>query len=183
MRLLTALFALMSLAGCAFIDQSTPISYIAPPNLEVVQGASAVKLQVAARDGRVSNKDRVGSIKNGYGMETARITAENDVTNLVRGAVESELGSLGFNIGAGGLKVNVELATFYNDFKPGFFSGDSVAEVGFNLSVTRADGSYVYSHSYKGIGMNKNIMMYVASNAQVALQEALTNAMDQLNPR
>jgi uncharacterized lipoprotein YajG len=180
MRLLATTLLLALLSGCAFIDQSTPVAYVAPPNLEVVQGASAVTISVAARDGRVSNKDRIGSIKNGYGMETARITAANDVVLLVRGAVENEIGSFGFKVGPGGLNVNVELQTFYNDFKPGFFSGDSIAEVGFNLAVTRADGSYVYSRSYKGIGMNKNIMMYMASNAKVALQEALTNAIQQL---
>jgi len=180
MKFVIAVLALVGLSGCAFIDQSTPISYNAPPNLEVAQGAADITLQVSARDGRASNKDRVGSVKNGYGMETARIISENDLVSLVRGGVENELGSLGYKMGAGGFNVGVELQTFYNDFKTGFFSGDSVAEVAFNLSVTKPDGGYVYSRSYKGIGMKKNIMMAVASNARPALEEALTNAMEQL---
>lgn len=179
MRLAACVMTLLLLGACAFTEETIPVDYKAPANMELAAGASGVTVAVESKDGRVSNKDRVSSKKNGYGIETAPIKAGNDVVGLTQQAVEHELESLGFKVGPGGLKAEVELQTFYNDFKNGFFSGDAIAEVAFNLTVTRADGSFVYSRSYKGIGMNKNIQMATGSNAKLALEEALTNAMQQ----
>lgn len=179
MRLAACMMTLLLLGACAFTEETIPVDYKAPSNMELAVGAADVTVSVEAKDGRVSNKDRVSSKKNGYGIETAPIKAGNDVVVLTQEAVEHELESLGFKVGPGGLIAKVELQTFYNDFKNGFFSGDAVAEVAFNLTVTRSDGSYVYSRSYKGVGMNKNIQMASGSNAKVALEEALTNAMQQ----
>jgi uncharacterized lipoprotein len=179
MRLVACVTALLLLGACAFTEETVPVDYKAPANMELAAGASDVSVSVESKDGRVSNKDRVSSKKNGYGIETAPIKAQNDVVALTQQAVEHELESLGFKVGPGGLKAVVELQTFYNDFKNGFFSGDAVAEVGFNLTVTRSDGSFVYSRGYKGIGMNKNIQLASGSNARLALEEALTNAMQQ----
>jgi uncharacterized lipoprotein YajG len=171
------LVALCAVSGCAFTEDSVDLKYNPPANLSVVQGAQALPVAVEAKDGRASNEDRVSSKKNGYGMETARIVSSVDVTDLFCQAVEHEMNSFGFPTGAGGLQVNVEVQTLYNDFKSGFFSGDAIAEAAFNLTITSPDGTLIYAHSYKGIGMNKNIMMATGSQAQPALQEALRNAM------
>jgi uncharacterized lipoprotein YajG len=180
MRLIACLFALVMASGCALTEDQIPVNYRAPANLSVAKGASEVTVSVTSKDDRASNKDRVSSKKNGYGMEMAPIKAQNDVVVLTQQAVEKELESLGFKIGGNGLKVNVDVQTFYNDFKIGFFAGDAVAEVAFSLTVTRMDGSYVYAKSYKGIGMNKNVQLASGSNAKAALEEALTNAMEQV---
>lgn len=180
MRIVSSLLALVLLGGCALTEDQVAINYMPPPNLTVVNGASSVAVAVSGQDGRASNKDRISSKKNGYGMEMARIVAANDIVELVRAAVERELESLGFKIAATGLPVKVEVQTFYSDFKIGFWSGSAVAEVVFNLTASASDGALVYARSYKGIGISKNVMIASGSNAQPALQEALTNAMAQL---
>lgn len=180
MRLIAGFLALALLGGCALTEDHIPVGYVAPANLSVAPGAAEVTLNVNAQDGRASNRDRVSSKKNGYGMEMAPIKAQNDVVALTRQAVEQELSSLGFKIGPNGLQVNVDVQTFYNDFKIGFFAGDAVAEVAFHLTVTRADKSYVYTRNYRGIGMNKNVQLASGSNAKVALEQALANALQDM---
>jgi uncharacterized lipoprotein YajG len=171
---------LCAVSGCAFTEDSIAPRYNPPANLGTIDHAQTMPVAVQAEDGRASNKDRIGSKKNGYGIETARIVSSVDVAGLFKEAVEHEMASFGFLSGPGGLRVTVEVETFYNDFKNGFFSGDAVAEAGFDMTVVDADGSFIYAHSYKGIGMNKNIMMATGSQALPALQEALSNAMGKL---
>jgi len=177
MRFAAALMLVLSLGGCALTEDFVPVDYKAPANLTVVSGAGDIVVAVDGKDNRASNKDRVSTKKNGYGMEMAPIRAQNDVVDLARRAVEQELSSLGFKIGPGGLKAVVEIQTFYSDFKIGFFAGDAVAEVAFNFVISRSDGSLVFSKAYRGIGMNKNIQLALGSNAKPALEEALSNAM------
>ena len=74
-KLITVALGLLMLSACAFTEDSIPVHYTAPANLELVQGASDVTLEVVGQDGRVANRDRISSKKNGYGMETARILA------------------------------------------------------------------------------------------------------------
>lgn len=180
MRIVAAMFAVLMLGGCALTEDIVPVGYVAPANLSLTPGASDVIVAVSGKDGRATYRDRVSSKKNGYGMEMAAIKAENDIIDLTRQAVEKEFSSLGFKIGNGGLEVNVDVQTFYNDFKIGMFAGDAVAEVSFHLTVTRGDKSYVYTRSYRGIGVNKNIQLASGSNAKVALEQALTNAMQEV---
>jgi uncharacterized lipoprotein len=180
MRIIYAIVVACLVSGCALVEDKVPVNYVAPVNLSVANGASNVTVTVSGEDDRSANRDRISTKKNGYGIEMAKITSTNDVVELVRSAVETELGSLGFKVGPGGIVVNVQLETFYNDFKPGFFSADAVAEVSFTVTAKAPDGSLVYSRSYKGIGMNKNIALASGDNAAVALQEGLTNAVAQM---
>lgn len=179
-RAAAALLLAFTLGACALSEDVVPVNYIAPPDLKVVPGASNVTVAVTGDDQRVANKDRISTKKNGYGMEMAPIKAQNDLVALVRSAVEHELSSLGFKTVEGingDVLAKISLDTFYCDFKVGFWSGDAVAEVAFTLKATRPDGSLIYSRSYKGIGMNKDVMLASGGNAQLALQNALTNAM------
>jgi uncharacterized lipoprotein len=177
---MAALLLGLMLPACAIIEDKVPVNYVSPPNLKVVTGAADVTVAVSAEDQRVANKDRISTKKNGYGMEMAAIRSENDIVNLVGTAVERELSSLGFRTVQGldgNVRAKISVDTFYCDFKIGFFSGDAIAEVAFTLKANRSDGSLIYSRSYKGVGMNKDIMLASGENARVALQLALTNAM------
>lgn len=164
-------------SGCALTEDSIAVKYSAPSNISVVQGAQDVTISVTAADGRVSNRDRVSTKKNGYGMEMAKITASNDVVAEVSQAVQAELASLGFNIGPGGIAITVQTTNFYNDFKPGFWSAEAVAEVAFDLTAKRQDGTLVYSRSYRAVGVNKDVMLMMGEQAVPALSAALRDAV------
>lgn len=171
-----ALFAAF-LSGCAFTEESIPVKYSAPSNISVVQGAKNVTINVSSADGRVSNLDRVSSKKNGYGIETAKIIAANDVVSEVGQAVQSELASLGFNVGQGGIAITVQTTNFYSDFKVGFWSAEAVAEVAFDLSAKGPDGAMVYSRSYRAVGIQKDVFLMTGEQAAPALSAALRDAV------
>ncbi|WP_244592534.1 YajG family lipoprotein [Azospirillum palustre] len=171
-----ALFAGL-VSGCALTEDAIPVKYSAPASISVVPGAKDVTVSVAAADGRVSNRDRVSTKKNGYGMEMAKIVASNDVVAEVGQAVQSELSSLGFNVGPGGIAISVQTTNFYNDFKPGFWTAEAVAEVAFDLTAKRQDGTLVYSRSYRAVGVNKDVMLMMGEQAAPALSAALRDAV------
>jgi len=167
----------MGISGCALTEDAIPVNYSAPMNVSLVDGAKNVTVAVQPSDGRVSNRDRVSTKKNGYGMEMAKITAANDVVAEVGKAVETELASLGFTIGTGGIAISIQTTNFYSDFKTGFWTAEAVAEVAFDLTARNPDGSLVYSRSYRAVGMNKDIMMMMGEQARPALEAALRDAV------
>lgn len=176
-KLLVCALLAASVSGCALTEDSVPVKYSAPANISVVPGAKDVTLSVNPTDGRVSNRDRISTKKNGYGMEMAKITAANDVVAEVGQAVQVELASLGFNVGPGGIEISVQTTNFYNDFKPGFWTAEAVAEVAFDLTAKRPDGTLVYSRSYRAVGMNKDVVLMMGDQAVPALSAALRDAV------
>lgn len=73
-----------------------------------------------------------------------------------------------------------DLSTFRNHFKAGFWSGDAVAEVIMEVTVKNQGGQIVYSKLVAGQGKNPNIQLASGSNAKVALDAALKDAMDKM---
>jgi uncharacterized lipoprotein len=165
--------------GCALTTAEVDVPYQSAIALPVpVPGAAHVTVAVAATDGRTTYRDRVGSKKNGYGMEMAAIVATNDLPASVSGAFKQELAARGFRIGDGGAAVKVELVRFYNDFKTGFFSGDAVSTVAFNVKVVSANGAILFSKYYEGSGTEPNIQIAGGDNARAALTKAFSASVN-----
>jgi uncharacterized lipoprotein len=165
--------------GCAFTVDRVKLEYQPQPNVQKIDGASSITVVVTVDDTR-GKKDRVSSKKNGYGMETAAIVAENDVPGLVKSAIEEELKDRGFGIGGGPVKVNVELEKFYCNFKSGFFSGDAEAEVRLNVQILVPGGTIAYARGLTGEGREANVQLASGDNAKLALDRALKAAVEKL---
>lgn len=176
-RIYVTIFASLVMMGCALTEDAVEIKYLAPANISVVPGAEHVVVSVSALDGRVSNRDRISTKKNGYGMEMAKIIASNDIISEVGQAVQTELASLGFKIGQGGMDVVLQTTNFYSDFKPGFWSAEAVAEVAFDLSAKKPGGELIYSRSYRAVGINKDVVLMMGEQAAPALAAALRDAV------
>ncbi|SEH25806.1 YajG family lipoprotein [Magnetospirillum fulvum] len=175
MRLLAILVASLGLSACALTVDSIDVPYQAGANLSVVEGASDAKVQVSGIEGRTVYKDRVSVKKNGYGMEMADIVASNDIPKTIASAVEKELSSLGYAIGPGGSKVEVQVTRFYNDFKIGMFSGDAIADASAIVKVIGPDGKNAFIKHYEAGGIEENIQLTMGSNARQALIKAMRN--------
>ena len=167
-------------SGCALSVAEIDIPYEGKANITVVEGANKKLVQLTSTDERTVYRDRVGAKKNGYGMEMASIKAKNNIAETFQKAVEFELENLGFKIGKGEKNVNVGLVRFYNDFKMGFFAGDSVADGLINLSVKNKTGKLIFTKSYEGGHMIKNIQFATGSNAKEALTGALANIVSKI---
>jgi len=125
-------------------------------------------------------RDKVSYKKNAYGMEMGEIIPNKDVVELVRESIKSELQNRGFNVNGNDVEINIELIKFFNDFKPGFFAGDSSAEVILVTQVKQKNGNITYNKTITGGYVEKNIQLMTGNNARIALEGALKDAVSNL---
>ncbi len=177
-KLFCAAAAAVALTGCALTTDRIELKYPPQSNVAPVAGANAVRVQVQVSDQR-ADKAKVGSKKNGFGMEMAPILATEDVGVTVKRAIEQELQARGFQLGAKDSLVNVgaEVVRFYNDHKNGFFAGDAVAEINLAVRVTSPSGAVLYTRNVAAQGLEPNIQLASGDNAKLALDRALVNGM------
>lgn len=177
--LVGSLLVALLLNGCALTKDFATVSYAPQPEVNAVTGAEEVNVAVTVTDNRAI-KDKISCKKNGYGMEMAPILARNDVVEVVTQAIAVELANRGFTIAEGAMLVAVELNTFYNDFKIGFFEGSAVAEVLMNVQVKDAAGTIAFSKSIMGAHTKTGVQLTSGANAQAALDVALQDAVSKL---
>ena len=79
-KLITVALGLLMLSACAFTEDSIPVHYTAPANLELVQGASDVTLEVVGQDGRVARCSRPQAAHTSRTHLAARITHASHAT-------------------------------------------------------------------------------------------------------
>ncbi len=179
-RLGGVLLVALSLSACALTEDTVSLQYKPMSGVSEIAGAKNARVVVAVADVRSDHRDRVSVKKNGFGMEMAAIRADSDVAQLLKGSIETELRARGFRVGEGTAQTKVDLLTFYNDFKVGFFSGDAVAEVSFNVQVLGDGGAILYSKPVSSTGKNPNILLASGSNAKTALENGLQTAVANL---
>ena len=179
-RIIAGLALALATSACALTTDSIDVPYQrdTTQNPAVVSGAAGSNFDIAAIEGRTTYRDRVSTKKNGYGIEMAAIVATNDIPQAVGDAIKQELVTRGFTFGAGQSHISIEIVRFYNDFKNGFFSGDAVADVAFNIKVSKLDSTVVLSKYYAGSGTEPNIQIAGATNARLALIIAFRNAVN-----
>lgn len=164
--------------ACATTTGHVDLAYTPQSAASQLAGASQVHVRVDVTDKRASTD--VGHKINGYGIEMAPIVADKNVTNVVKEAIETELRNRGFTTGDGSAVVLAELSSFKNTFQIGFFSGTAAADLAMNVMVIGADGKVLFKKWIMAKGVNPSIQMASATNAQVALEAALQDAMTKL---
>jgi len=97
----------MALGGCAFGTREATLRY--PPVAEPTSGtAQAATTQLpSANRGEIalapfadarSDKSRVGSVRNGFGMQTASVVTKDDIAAWVTTALRTELTNAGYRV-------------------------------------------------------------------------------------
>lgn len=140
--------ALLMLSGCAFTTGHVDLAYQPTTQAAKLAAADSPRVSVTVMDKRPTQV--VGQKINGFGMKTADIVSNTDVPGTLKSAFETELNSRGFTDGTGGDVVLVSLNNFENQFTLGFFSGDSTATIGMQVTVKRPDGTVVYDKYVTG---------------------------------
>ena len=177
--LLSAIAAAAMVSGCALTTDRIDIAY-QETGAVPVSGARSVTVAVDVLDQR-PDKAKVGSKKNGYGMEMAPIVASEDVGITIQRAFARELKARGFEVeGRPTIQVAAEITLFVNDFKIGFFAGDAVADLIISVSVKSSTGAQLFSRQLVSQGVEQNIQLASGENAKLALERALSNAMKTL---
>jgi uncharacterized lipoprotein len=166
------------LSGCALTTAQISIDYTPQQGVNKVVGAENIAVSVSVADQR-TDKSKVGSKKNGYGMEMAPIVVTEDVASTIRRAIEQELLARGFQLGKDTalVKISADVTRYYNDHKMGFFSGDAVADLNLSVTVMSRNGSTLYSKPIVAQGAEPNTQIAGGDNAKLALGRALENGM------
>lgn len=95
-----------SLCSCAFGNRHVTLNY--PPQKQSESGGLAVAEAAVQSNGKSivllqfvdqrSNKSVIGEVRNGYGMHTADVVVENDVSVWLTNAVRMELEKSGYKV-------------------------------------------------------------------------------------
>lgn len=178
---IASLVALATLSGCALSTDRIELQYNQQQDVSQIPGSNKISVNVQVNDQR-QDKSKVGSKKNGYGMEMAPILAVEDVTITVRRAIEQELRARGFQVGseAALVQITTDLTRYYNDHKMGFFAGDAVADLNMSVLVKSKEGTILFSRQIIAQGVEPNTQLATGENAKLALNRALENGMKYL---
>jgi uncharacterized lipoprotein YajG len=168
-----------SVSGCALTKEAITVDYAPQKNIEPIRGAEKIHLKVNVNDAR-SMRDKISYKKNAYGMEMGAIIPQNDVVQLVRDSIKTELTNRGFIVNDGDTVINIELIKFINDFKTGFIAGDASAEVLMGSQVKLSNGNIIYNKTITGSYVEQNIQLATGNNAKLALEGALKDAVSKL---
>jgi uncharacterized lipoprotein YajG len=162
------------ISGCAFTEGHVNLEYQPQAQAAKVAAAAAPHVVVQVADQRPTKV--VGQKINGFGMKTADILSDNDIPATLKGAFETELSNRGFTVGPGGETVGVTLNSLQNQFSLGFFSGESTANIGIDVSVKRADGAVAYEKYFTGQNQ-ESVQLATAGNAEETLNAAIKDAV------
>lgn len=166
--------------GCGLTNYSVVLSYDPQTNVEQLKRAGTIKVSVEISDARPV-RDQVGYITGNWGMKIAPIIPQNDVADLLKRAIETELKDRGFELANGPVQVLAELSKYYSDFKFDLGSTETtgVAEVVMNIMVKKADQT-LYSKLIAGEYKTTYVRLPGSKDAQIALDKALKKAMSDI---
>lgn len=172
----------IALGGCALTPEKIDIAYTPTVGAQAIPGAGNVRIDVIVNDVR-KDKERVASKSNGYGMEMAAISSNQDIVVLVRDALKNELSMRGYKTTGGNVRVVCDIFDFENKFRAGFWSGTAEASVRLVIKVRDESGRTLYDETVTGQGEQEKIQLASGKNAKPALEKALQAAIASLMAR
>jgi len=166
--------------GCVTTSESGKLNYQAIEQTKPIMGAEKVKFSIRMRDKRPS-KFEIAAKKNALNMAMARIMIEEDASKTVKSAIEKEFERVGFVKTSGAVVVEVELKTFYADFKQGFLTWRAEASVDMIVRVIDASGKTLVEKSIEGKHTKPKCAICSAPSALEALEGALAKAVSRVS--
>jgi uncharacterized lipoprotein YajG len=169
--------SLLLISGCAFTTGHVDLTYRSTIQTKKLATPESLHVSVVITDKRPTKV--VGQKINGLGMKTADIVSNTDVPATLKSAFETELNSRGFTEGGGGNVISVSLGNFENQFTLGFFSGDAIATIGMQVTVTRPNGSVAYD-KYITAQAKNSVELAGEDNAEEELDAAMQDGVSKV---
>lgn len=183
--------ALLLLGACAFGDRMVTLSY----QTETAKAAAATTATAAATPASTASKgtyvliplkderpqkQMVGEVRNGWGMHTADVVADNDVAEWVTDGIRQELAKAGYTVVGSAADdpaaPQIE-GTVTRVFCTALFSYE--ADVSFFV-VLRRDGKELVNRQYHGTGSAGVNMAATSGSYKESLNKALADALSDL---
>lgn len=130
LRVLIVALTAMAAQACALVDNEVQLEYQAVAGLTSSSGNARVIFLSLIEDSR-PDKSRVGVIRNGYGMETAKVLSKDDASVWVSNTLKGNLEQVGYTVravdadfvpSANQLHLSGQLIKTYSDPQIGFLS-------------------------------------------------------------
>jgi hypothetical protein len=158
------------MSGCAFGTRKPVLSYtpITPRN-----PANGVSVHILPFRDQRFDKDIVGYMRNAYGMRTAKVVTETNISDWVTNALKAELANAGYTV----LDSKPESATIEGQVLHVFCDAYLMYEGKVEVELTLRRGSDVLlQEKYRGTTQELNVAGTSRSYALV-LQKSLQNAL------
>ena len=169
-------------SGCGLRRDYVVLSYDPQRMVEKLKRADLVKVEVEILDARTI-RDKVGYMKNDWGVRIGPIIARNDVADLLKKAIEGELKNRGFELAPGSATVLAELNKYYYHFEDAgtwTIGGTGVADIVMNIQVKKPNKSILYSKLITEDFKYMFLRLTTGKDAKIALDRALEYAMREL---
>jgi hypothetical protein len=168
-RALANIILIFSISGCAFGTRHLTLGYqkgsVAKPQNNV---AIYVKPFI---DDRV-DKENVGRVRNGWGLECAKIVTETNISEWVTSAMRTELNNLGYTVTNYDTKNRVEGSVVeVNVTSMMMYEGKVIVEVDL-----LQDNKEIFSRKYQGVEQTMN-WASTAKSYGVTLEKSLGKAI------
>jgi len=169
------------LGGCALTDATLEVSH----DPEIAQeGPLAEAVSVTFVPGTLEDtrqdQERIGYKKNGFGMNTADLTTDRPVTDIVMDAIVHAIEANGHTVGDSGVGVSGEISHFWVDLDQNFWSVEVIGSVDATLRFTdTVSGDLLYERGYKGSYSDK-VQVVTNSTYDAAISGAVGNLIDEI---
>lgn len=178
MRKIVVLAAVLLVQACALTDSTLNVEHDTAVNITgpISEAGSIAFLAPQLEDTRL-DKARIGWKKNGYGMNTADITSEQDVDVIVENAIIDAIKDNGHTVVEDGLvKITGSVNRFWFDTDINFWTVEFIGDVQCTLDfVDSKTNTSIYSSAYSGTYKEKTAAGYVKTWTEV-----MSKAIDKL---
>lgn len=174
--IILAMFLLIQ--ACAFTDSTLNVTHDSEANItgpiSEAEGISFLPPQL--EDARL-DKARIGWKKNGYGMNTADITSEQDVDVIVENAITDAIQDNGHSVmDDGQVKIVGTVDRFWFETDMNFWTVEFIGDIQSTLEFVDSEtNASIYKSTYSG-----NFRDKTAGGLEKTWTEVMSKAMDNL---
>jgi len=178
--ILVLLVCVLFVSGCAFGTRRPTLNYtVALPSEP--QNNIAIKVNEFT-DERTWNKEKIGDVKNAYGMRCAEIIPQNSVVAWVTDALKKELVNAGYNISDNQAVSSVAQGAVLEAYVDAYWNYGGRVRLKVAL---KKDGKDVLNKEYSvqkncGINMAARAASY-AKTLEMTLQEVMKQVIPDIN--
>lgn len=178
-RLLLLAALVLGLQGCALTDAELDVSHDpAKVNQGPISDSEPRVIMVAGLADAREDQARIGYKKNGFGQNTADITTQKPVTEIIQQALDHAIVSNGHTIGPGGIVVSGKVNQFWMDVDVNFTHIEIICNIETDLLFKDSTLDAVfYTNTYRGSYREKK-QVGTESNYQAVIEGAVNALLD-----
>lgn len=168
------LFSVIALSGCAFTTAKLDLGYL-PTSESPLATIKPMNFALEIKDQRnIDERDRVGDKKNSYGMVTAKVLSNKDVTTILYEALENELKNNGHKVidtkETSDAVINLDLKRYWSDCRIHFWDLEMIGTVSSHITILNPRNESVL--------FSKTMNSTFRESRQLALDEAFKRVLD-----